>query len=172
MENAKFQPAFVWTGNPATVNESSPHLPGQLGVTVEVGNKKWQYVQLDTGAVAANTVGVVAANDLAFWKDRTNYLVTNDLRQSEAGRNAVAGVFGAAITAGYYCFVQRGGRASVNEDSGTAAAGSIMTAHSGTGAGCLANNEATAPVCLPVGVALGASANSVVSVELVLDPVK
>jgi len=171
MENNKFQPAFVWTGNPATVNEQTPHLPGQLGCKIEVGNKKWQYVQLDTGCVAANTVGVVAANDLAFWKDRTAYLVTNDIRQSESKSNSCCGVFGVAVTAGYYCFVQTGGRATVAQGSGTAAAGSLASAYaSGTAADALFTNESTYPINLVIGRALGADSSGV-AIELLIDPI-
>ena len=174
MENAKFQPSFVTTGNPASVNESAAlqHLPGQLGCTVEVGNKKWQYVLLDTGAVAAATPGVVAANDVAYWKDRTNYLVTNDERMSEAGVNGVAGVFGCAVTAGYYCFIQRGGRASVYQDTGTAAAGTVGSGSTASTCGLVFTTVGTAPINLPVAVALGAAATNMVSVELLLDPIR
>ena len=171
MENSKFQPAFVTGGNPASVNEQTPHLLGQLGCTVEVGNKKWQYVLLDTGCVAAATSGVVAANDLAFWKDRTKYLVTNDLRFSEAGRNGVAGVLGCAVTAGYGCFIQRGGRATLNQDYGTAAAGTLASAYSGTGAGAEFTAVGTYPSYFVIGVALGANSSGV-STELLIDPIR
>lgn len=169
MENAKFQPAFVQGGNPASVNEQTPHLVGQLGITVEVGNKKWQYVKLDSGAVAANTCGAVASKDLAFWKDRANYIVTNDLRQAPLGRSGVAGVFGAAITAGYHCFIQRGGTATVNQDNGTAAAGTWGSAYSGTGCGVDFRSVGGTAALYPEFCVANAADDSGVSVELYID---
>jgi len=61
-------------------------------------------VKLDSGATSANAVGAPAVGQLAFWKDRSAAIVTNDARQSQnatAGAiNSVAGVFTVAATPG------------------------------------------------------------------------
>jgi len=99
------------------VNSSTLYKPGELGARAAINNTEWQFVQLDSGATASNAVGVVAVGQAAYWKDKSKYLVTNDLRQAVGAsggcRNEVAGVFQVAATAGNYCWVQQKGR-SVN----------------------------------------------------------
>jgi|WetSurMetagenome_2_1015567.scaffolds.fasta_scaffold01234_3 hypothetical protein len=110
------QTMYVQTGNPDTWKMETLQRPGELGKAYDVNDRAYQRVKLDSGATAANTVGVVAANQLAFWKDRANYLVTNDKRQALLGgvansfMNNVAGVFRSAVTAGYYCDILIRGR--------------------------------------------------------------
>lgn len=114
------------TGTFADFNETSLYYAGALGQRVTEVNKDYQLVRLDSGATASIQSGVVAAGDLGFWKDKSTYLVTNDIDQAlgaEAGsnvnkRNAVAGIFLSAITAGNHCWIQQGGRASVLAASG------------------------------------------------------
>jgi hypothetical protein len=106
------------------MNVASLYKPAELGGRLAVAKKAYQLVQLDSGATAATNAGVVAAGDLAFWKDRSNYLVTNDKDQAVGGptvanaRNSVCGVFTFAATAGRYCVVQQRGRRSVRTDGG------------------------------------------------------
>jgi len=119
--------------NIEAVNESSTgtgvgiHI-GELGGRVEltqtgVGTKEYQKVQLDSGAVAGSGPGVVAIGQLAYWKDKSKYLVTNDPGQAIGAssvanvntpfRNEVAGVFTVAATAGNYTWVQQKGNNTV-----------------------------------------------------------
>lgn len=120
------QTPYLPTGNPDTTNISAlPSAtnpannwrPGELGKAFDVNDKAYQRVKLDSGVSASNTVGVVAANQLAFWKDRANYIVTNDKRQAVFGgvansfANNVAGVFRTAVTAGNVCDILQRGRA-------------------------------------------------------------
>jgi hypothetical protein len=115
---------YVKPGNPDSVNDATLYRGGELGVAYDYNDRAYQVVQLDSGAVAANTVGVVAANQLAFWKDKDKYLVTNDKRQAIGGSlgtnafaNQVAGIFRCAATAGYYCHIlQRGDYIPVSDD--------------------------------------------------------
>jgi len=104
---------YVPTGNPDTVNVSSLYRQGELGTAYDYNDRAYQIVQLDSGATVANAVGVVAANQLAFWKDKDKYLVTNDKRFAiggpTSGVNQIAGIFRNAATAGNYCHIlQRG----------------------------------------------------------------
>lgn len=111
-----------------SMNESALPRPGELGQAYYADTGKgYQVVQCDSGATASAPSGVVAAGDLAFWKNKASYLVTPDLGQAAASestnqsskRNLVAGVFTAAVTAGNYCVVQQRGRhAAVKSDGG------------------------------------------------------
>src|SRR5437867_1619783 len=90
----------IWlpTGNPDTTNITPTDFgtsattaamggqPGSLGIRFEAGtpSNAYQRVQLDSGATSATSVGVVAANQLAYWKDKSKYLVTNDVNQANA----------------------------------------------------------------------------------------
>lgn len=77
---------------------------GELGGRVEltqtgVGTKEYQKVQLDSGAVAAAGGGAPTIGQIAYWKDKSKYLVTNDFLQAVGGqsantafRNEIAGV--------------------------------------------------------------------------------
>jgi hypothetical protein len=114
---------WIGSGNPDTFQEASssvpgsfaPYAPGDLGGVYEQGDRGYQKVQCDSGATAATPTGVVAANQLAYWKNKAAYRVTNDPRfavgGSTAAPNEVAGIFRAAITAGNQCFVLQRGRA-------------------------------------------------------------
>lgn len=111
-----FEGVFISTGDPATVNESSPYAPGQLGKITTItrtsgstnpgqGAKVYQYVQVDSTAPVAPYIGAVA-----WWSDRDNFKVTT----SATNRGQIAGVFlGAYPQLGYYGFIQVGGPAIV-----------------------------------------------------------
>jgi|WetSurMetagenome_2_1015567.scaffolds.fasta_scaffold06646_4 hypothetical protein len=66
-------------------------------------NRAHARVRLDSGATSATPIGAVAIGQLAFWKDRTLAIVTNDKRFCDVGPsgsvNRVAGVFTVAATA-------------------------------------------------------------------------
>lgn len=157
---AKQQHVFISTGNPDTMNDETLLRPGELGLCFEWNQKSYQIVKCDSGAVAAvTTPGVVAANQLAFWKDKTKFIVTNDSRQAlfsdtaNSYRNRVAGIFRASITAGYYCCVlQRGVNIAVKE-AGSATYGMTLIANSSsTAADALGVAINTAPNCITLGV--------------------
>lgn len=165
--------AYVYTGNPATVNTTTLYKPGELGSRLVADGKEWQLVQLDSGATAATSVGVVAATQVAFWKQKSIYLVTNDLVQSGAStggtadRNLVAGVFPAAITAGNYCYVQQQGAATVLAASGGTWADAVVAiANSGTAADITSIAAGTAPTYIPLGVVRSGRASTTVTVDL------
>jgi len=72
---------YMPQGTSAQTNAPTPmYAPGELGCAFydpDTGNTCLR-VKLDSGATAANTVGVVAAGQLAFWKDQVAGIVTND----------------------------------------------------------------------------------------------
>lgn len=152
---------------PETFNASTLYRPGELGKRYVLNSREYQRVQLDSGATASTGAGVVAAGQLAFWKDRGNYIVTNDKTAAVGGpvlsnaRNGYAGVFGSAITAGYFCDIQQRGRMSaVVTDSGTAAVNDMLTPHTAATAGAVVVAQGTAPTVNPVGRARAATSAS------------
>ena len=97
---------YMPNGTPDKTNAPSPHYaPGELGCSFVDQNTGCAYLraQLDSGATSATAVGVVVANQLAYWKDESQLIVTNDKNQCDAGPsgaiNRVAGVFQTAVTA-------------------------------------------------------------------------
>lgn len=147
------------------VNEAAPgYKPGELGIRVaDYYGNEWQKVQLDSGATSATGVGIVAVGQVAYWKDKSKYLVTNNflaaVGTTTGARNEIAGVFQVAVTAGNQCFVQQKGR-SVN-------AVKIASASPNTGDWLVGDNTAssaqmavvaiaTAPTVQPLGKAAAA----------------
>ncbi len=96
---------YMPQGTPDKTNAPSPYYaPGELGYAFSDQNTGGEYlrVQLDSGASAATSIGVVAAGQLAYWKDQDNAIVTNDKNQCDVGPsgaiNRVAGIFQLAVT--------------------------------------------------------------------------
>ncbi len=98
---------FMPQGTPDKTNSPTPfYAPGEIGGAFndQTGNGSYLRVKLDSGATSATPIGVVAAGMLAYWKDRSAAIVTNDSRFCDVGVsgaiNRVAGVFQLAVTAG------------------------------------------------------------------------
>src|SRR5882672_7660069 len=68
--------------NIEAMNSTTLYKPGELGSQVQLGTKSYQLIQVDSGA-AASTAGAPTAGDVAFWKNRAAYIVTNDKIQAE-----------------------------------------------------------------------------------------
>ena len=100
---------YMPQGTPDKTNAASLYAPGELGCAFVDENTGGAYlrVQADSGATSATGVGAIAQGQLAFWKDQSSGLVTNDKRFCDVGGsgaiNRVAGVFQLSVTAGYYC---------------------------------------------------------------------
>lgn len=132
------QTAYVPTGNPDTWTEQTLTRPGELGKTHDFNDRTYQRVQLDSGATSSSSVGVVAANQVAYWKDKTKYLVTNDVNQalgvaSSAQMQFAAGIFRSAVTAGYYCDIVVRGRNIACADDGSPGVGETIIADATSG---------------------------------------
>src|SRR5579864_8248898 len=110
---------YLVNGNPDTLNVAGPtklagsgayppgsffpYAPGDLGSSFDYNDKRYELVVLDSGATAATAVGVVAANQVAFWKSQSARIVTNDIAQCvtpAAPEICAAGLFRTAVTAG------------------------------------------------------------------------
>ena len=159
-------------------NDATLYKPGELGTEIPdvVSDRIFKIVQVDSGCTASTGTGIVAAAQLAFWKDKTNSLVTNDATQANAvnaptngwgnggaitldARNFVAGVFTTAVTAGYYTNLLRrsnqgAGYAVKAAVGGTYNAGVMLVANTGTAADATSVAAGTAPTAKTIGVVL------------------
>lgn len=179
----------IWlpTGNPDTTNISATDFnslggqPGSLGAEFEAtpADRSYQRVQLDSGATASTSVGVVAANQIAYWKDKSQYLVTNDVAQANAAnmqgvamansgfRNFIAGIFRSAVTAGRFCDILQRGRNINVKTTGTVNAGDYVVSDTSTSAAQgVAVTAGTAPTCRTVGVCSIAAAANIAQVDV------
>jgi hypothetical protein len=163
---------YIPTGNPETVNYTPNYAAGELGTDYSYNQKHYQIVQCDSGATVSTPTGIVATNMLAFWKDRTNYIVTNDRRFAEGGnatqsyQNKVAGRFGNAVTAGNICHITQRGIANLLDGGNTFAVGESVIAENDLVAGADRIAVGTAVTFQRLGFARGAAAAGVVSVDL------
>lgn len=154
------------------INTATLYRPGELGSQIQtVSNKSYQLVQVDSGATASTGAGLPLSGHVAFWKDRSKYLVTNDKAQAEgANASAAAGVFcsisggasgTASITPAYYGVIQQRGTHSGVLTNGTAAAAGDVLAATVTATSATAAvskfTPGTAPTSTVVGVATAAT---------------
>ena len=169
----RVQTQYVISGNPDTVNTATAYFDGQIGQSIDANDKEYQFVQLDSGATASTATGVVAANQLAYWHDRSQYIVTNDaangLRGNAANsfRNNIAGIFRTAVTAGNYCFVLQRGRNITVKEAGSATAGMLLEGDSSTTAAqTLGVAVGTYPSYLALGVVTVATSGSTCTADI------
>lgn len=105
---------FIATGDPGTVSETTPTMPGQLGKVAEAYPQAtyWttfafakQPIYLQYILRSSTDVTTIAVGAVAYWKDYDDYVVTSDASDAydAVGVNHVAGVFlGASPAAGKY----------------------------------------------------------------------
>lgn len=152
------QTVHVSTGKFHTAIDTTPHLPGQLGMIVydKQTDAHYQYVKLSSTA-ADRLTPTVAKKIVALWKDSAAFEVCTLLTSSQGSVNAVAGIFLGAPLAGQYCWIQKSGKAVVTSDS--ASVGQVLTYKTGSpsGGGCTVTNVGTAPINMPVGSVVQAS---------------
>lgn len=160
-------------GTPDKTNAPSPYYAsGELGCAFNDQNTGGSYlrVQLDSGATSTNAVGAVAAGQLAFWKDQSQAIVTNDKNMCDVGAsgaiNRVAGIFQLAVTAApgvngtdgnplmYMCDLVIQKRAYPCATTGTIVAGAAFIADTtaSTARGISQATVTTAPVSQVIGV--------------------
>jgi hypothetical protein len=156
--------------------------PGDLGQKFQSNLNQYQRVLLDSGATSATPAGAPAANDLLYWKDKSNYIVTNDRRQTMATlglstivsgggyRNFIAGVLRNAATGGYYIDALQAGIAISLPDGGNNfAVGETVIAEDDTASAVDRIAVGTAPTFQRIGIARGAATGGVVSVDVNID---
>ncbi len=132
------------------MNVASLYQAGQLGMRVTQVGKEFQVVKCDSGPTS------VAAGDVAFWKDRANYVATNKLADAPEGRNGAAGMFCTAVTPGQFCVIQIGGRGYVNiKTAGAPDQGMTAVANSGSNSDVVGIPAGTAPTYVVLGIFTG-----------------
>lgn len=163
--------------------------PGELGShVVDTTGKEYQVVRLDSGCTVGVGPGLLAANQLLFWKDKVNYVVTNNVAQAQAAesasnnakRNMVSGRATRAVTAAQVadtggCFIlqQIKGKANVASDGGgDFVAGDQTIAANNTSAQVDRMAAGTAPTNTPVGIVITAEAANVTVIDLDLPVVE
>lgn len=165
------------------VNLSALPRPGELGQRVYgTANKEYQAVQLDSGATAATAAGITARGHVLYWKDKVNYIVTNDAvaaigansvlnGSNNAFRNEVAGICMLAVTAGNYTLIQnRGNMSAVKAKTATFNIGYEVVADT-TAAQVDAVAAGTALTVTSIGKAAAIASGTSVSVDLNLPQV-
>lgn len=176
---------FLVDGNPdtsvraitepsTTPGQHNPHAPGQIGMNFTLNDKRYATVKLDSGATSATPVGAVAANQLAFWKDKAKRVVTNDKRFADVtgngASNRVAGVFRSAITPGAYgsvCNILTQGADIPVKSDGSGAAGATAVADTTASVSRVTSVAAgTASTYIPVGVIKGAANGGNINVDV------
>lgn len=187
--SSRQQTIWLPSGNPDTTAISSADFtalggqPGQLGMEFEYNSRRYQRVQMDSGATVATAVGLPAANQLAYWKSKggsagAGYIVTNDRNQAlgfsggnDGYRNQVAGIIRQSLTTAqvaastYVDILKAGDNIPVASD-GSGASGGVAVAEAGTAARVTAVTAGTAPTCIPVGVIRGAAVANVINVDV------
>lgn len=171
---------FMPQGTPDKTNAPTPvYDPGEVGCSFNDQNIGGAYLRvlLDSGATSATPTGAVAQGQLAFWKNQSQSLVTNDQRMCDVGpagaANRVAGIFQLAVTAApgvngtngqplqYMCdlIIQRGSAPVLC--SSTPVAGQTASANTSAGtANAIATAVGTASPTQQIGVWASATAIS------------
>jgi len=164
--NIRNQPLYLVSGDPESENNASLLYPGALGSRITIKQpgppgspgaedyrfKTYQLVQTDSTMAVNPFKGAVA-----WWSDKTKYLVTTD--PTKLGRGRVAGVFQNAITPGNFGCIQTQGPALVKfvdapTTNPTVAGLYVIPSATAGKADCLA--AATAPTYPELGLSAGA----------------
>lgn len=142
-----------------TANDSAArHTPGeQIEIVDSTGLKKYQYINYDngTGNLTLAAGNVVCYLDGSDWD---GYTVTKDISDTVA--NLAAGIAQAALTDGYYGWIQTWGyyaTVSTNGDDDIAGGVTLIASGDGTVDSVAAG---TAPTYIPVGVAVAADVDA------------
>lgn len=180
---------YMPQGTPNSTNAPSPfYAPGEIGCAFndQSTNRTHLRVKLDSGATSATPVGAALATQVAFWKDKTNGIVTNDKRFADVGPsgaiNRIAGIFPCNVTGGggalgsdglplyYMCDIVIAGKSvSVASDNSGVIGGTAMadtTASVSRVVGGAAVN--TAPVSQVIGYNVSAPSGALVNVDVEL----
>jgi hypothetical protein len=181
MPNRYEQPAFfLQSGDPETENVPALSYPGQLGVRFTViqpsrgvvgveavRSKRYQLIRTDSTATVAPFFGAVA-----WWSDKTQYVVTTTSPSVAVGRNRIAGVFQNSITPGNFGCVQIEGPASTKlvdgVNQGNVVAGAYIIPSS-TNAKADVVATATAPTQTPLGTVASPLSFNTADLTVVVD---
>lgn len=162
--NINKQTQYIGAASLPALNSATLYEGGQIGQRItDTTGRVYQTVQCDSGPTS------VAAGDVAFWKTRSTYTVTNKLADAPQGRNGIAGVFPVLVTPGNYCRIQIGGQdyAPV-KTAGAPNQGMIAVANSGSSADVIGIPAGTAPTYVPLGVFTAEPATGLTHIEITI----
>lgn len=171
---------YLQSGDPENENNPTLAYPGQLGARftvvqpnrsapgVESGrSKRYQLVKTDSAMTTAPFPGAVA-----WWSDKTQYLVTTTSPSVAVGRNRIAGVFQNSPTPGNFTCVQFEGPAITKlidaVTQGNVVAGAYVIPSS-TNAKADVVATATAPPQTPIGLVGSPLTFNVTDLTVVVD---
>jgi hypothetical protein len=178
------QPAFyLQSGDPENENVPALAYPGQLGIRFTIvspqrgapgtstsaagRSKRYQIVKTDSTMTVAPFPGAVA-----FWGDKSQYVVTTTSPAVAAGRNRIAGKFSNAVTPGNVTCVQFEGPGTVKLIDGVTQGNVVAGAYvvpSATNAKADVVATATAPPQTPLGVVSSPLAFNVADLTVLVD---
>lgn len=171
-------PYVYGSGSANSINVPTLYAPGELGQAWNDQNtgRSHALVQLDSGATSATPTGAVAANQLAFWKDKQAKIVTNDKRfAGDAGVtngavNNIAGIFTVAATAGYYTAICIAGLSVpvAGDNSGSVGFQAVADTTASTARVVSLATATTAPTAQVVGRISGTPTGGVTPVDVLL----
>ncbi len=165
---------YLYGANADATNTATLYAPGELGVVLYDQGNTYQRVLCDSGVTSATPTGIVAVGQTAYWKSKTNKIVTNDKRfaggsgfSANASRNMIAGIFRVAATAGNYVDVLQKGTGVQVASDGNGAIGDYAVSDATASTARVTNvSNGTAPTVQNLGIIRAASANSLISVDV------
>ena len=173
-------PIFLRSGDPEGENEATLQYPGQLGTRftviqpsrsapgVEAGRaKRYQLVQSDSSMTVAPYPGAVA-----YWSDKTKYLVTTNAPSDARARNRHAGIHQNSVTPGNFTCVQIDGPGIVKLIDAVTQANVVAGAYvvpSSTNAKADVVATGTAPTNTPLGIVASPLTFNVADLTVVTD---
>lgn len=159
----------VTTGDPHTVNDAEAK--NILGTKWHFRNPTTgaiyacRYVKYSCTAAPAEVVGPV------YWKDATRTVVSADAADQFGDRNSCAGfLLNVNVTDGNYVFIMVNGYIADAPVPASTAEGDLLSIDASTDQLLVRTAEGTAPICLPVAVALEAVSNNVADIHVIVEP--
>jgi len=159
-----------------TTNANAGGQPGSLGQSFNYNDRVYQRVKFDSGADSTTPVGVAASGMLAYWKDKDEYIVTNNRDQAIGGSgtnaylNFIAGIIRVAATAGNYIDILiEGDNIAVDDGGNTFAVGETVIGEAAAAAAADRIAVGTAPTFQRLGVARGVASGGEVNVDIDMD---
>jgi len=148
-----------------TAGSYSNYAPGQVGGSINLNDKTYTIVQVKAG-------DTVAVNQVLYWYDKTQAIVTSAVASSN--RNQVAGIARVAVAGadnpnGTLIAMLVKGHAISVKDSGTAIAAANVAIASATSGEIDGVAAGTAPGYTAIGIITGADAAGICPVDVDLD---
>lgn len=180
MPYSNFRAVYVPTGNPDTVHYKPPYAEGETGASYDAPiQRSYQVVMIDPDFKDDGPAGPILANQVAIWKNKALYTVTND-RAAVGNTAEVAGIFRVGVDdEDDWHFIRKGELVHVLQhgfnipvaSDGTGAAGDLaILAHTGALSRVTHVTRGTAPGYPPIGMIRGAAVAGVINIDVNIQP--